>query len=63
MLFTKADDDVLQGEVDAGSDESRRDGQTADLDIESHFAERVVIEQDPTNVSEGLSHAAKTHGN
>lgn len=63
MFFPKAYDDVLQCQVDARGDESRRQSQTADLHLEASFAERVVIQQDSANVPQAFAQAAENHCN
>ncbi len=63
MLFAKADDDVFQCEVDPSRYKGRRQCQTADLNVEASQAKRVVVKQDPTNISQAFGPTAKGHCN
>ena len=52
------EDDVLEGEVDAGRDEGGRRRRTHDLQLEGVFVPRVVMHEDPSDVPGHLEKAA-----
>jgi hypothetical protein len=43
-FLAKGDGDVLQGEVDTSRDKGGRDDEAADLNLEAHIAESIVVE-------------------
>lgn len=53
--FAEVDDDVLEGEVDACSDEGGRDDQTADLDLEAELVPGVVPEENAAYISDAFT--------
>jgi hypothetical protein len=61
--FAEGNDDVLEGQVDTGGNEGRRDDQAADLDLEAELVEGVVPEHYTTDVSDELAETAQCESN
>jgi hypothetical protein len=61
--LAKADDNVLESEVDTGGYESGRNDEAADLHGEAAVIERVVVEHDTATVADCFANATKAERN
>ena len=61
-LLANVDDYVLEGEIDTGGHESRRNDEQGDLKLEADAGKGIIVEHDSADIAHDLEQAAKAEG-